>query len=210
MPAWHRGLGLDPTLTPEFTHTPGQIAFTPDGSELVVTTKANGSQVDVFAVSLHGPSATATVTALPGAVPFAVAFDKGGHLVLAEAGTNAVATFTVNHNGTLTANAQAATGQAATCWITGTGSRFYASNAGSASLSGFRDRGDGVLTAFGNTSTHPGTVDATITTDGRFLYAQTGAGGIVDGFRINPDGSLTPTGSITVPGAVGGEGIAAS
>src|SRR5262249_27518937 len=49
VPAWHRSLGLDPTLTPEFTHTPGQIAFTPDGSKLVVTTKANGNAIDVFA-----------------------------------------------------------------------------------------------------------------------------------------------------------------
>ena len=32
IPSWNRPLGLDPTLTPEFTHTPGQVAFTPDGS----------------------------------------------------------------------------------------------------------------------------------------------------------------------------------
>ncbi len=210
VPAWHRGLGLDPTLTPEFTHTAGQIAFTPDGSKLVVTTKANGNDIDVFPVNLHGLSATPVVTVLPGAVPFAVAFDTRGHLVLAEAGTNAVATFTINRDGTLTAIAQAATGQAATCWITGTGTRFYTSNAGSASLSGYHDNGDGTLSALGNTSTSPGTVDATITTDSRFLYVQTGASGIVDGYRINPDGSLTPVAAVTVPAAVGGEGIVAS
>src|SRR5262249_27768269 len=34
VPAWHRALGLDPTATPEFTHTPGQVAFTPDGRHL--------------------------------------------------------------------------------------------------------------------------------------------------------------------------------
>ena len=33
IPAWHRDLGLDPTQTPEFTSTPGQVAFTPDGSQ---------------------------------------------------------------------------------------------------------------------------------------------------------------------------------
>ncbi|MDQ1510437.1 MAG: hypothetical protein QOG50_2281, partial [Actinomycetota bacterium] len=31
----------------------------------------------------------------------------------------------------------------------------------------------------------------------------------VDGFRINSDGSLTKIGSVTVPNAVGGEGIVA-
>jgi hypothetical protein len=39
---------------------------------------------------------------------------------------------------------------------------------------------------------------------------QTGANGIVDEFSINPNGSLTSIGSVTVPGGAGGEGIAAS
>jgi hypothetical protein len=39
---------------------------------------------------------------------------------------------------------------------------------------------------------------------------QTGAHGIVDEYRVGDDGSLTPLGSVTVPDAVGGEGIAAS
>ena len=50
VPGRHRGLGLDPAATPEFTHTPGEVAFTPDGDQLVVTTKANGNAVDVFGV----------------------------------------------------------------------------------------------------------------------------------------------------------------
>lgn len=35
-----RKLGLDPTATPQFTNTPGQVAVSPDGSQLIVTTKA--------------------------------------------------------------------------------------------------------------------------------------------------------------------------
>jgi 6-phosphogluconolactonase (cycloisomerase 2 family) len=211
IPAWHRSLGLDPTLAPEFTHTPGQVAFTPDGSKLIVTTKANGNNVDVYQVGFFGGlSATPTVTNLPNAVPFAVAFDAGGHLAIAEAGPNALATFTVNAAGTLTAISDSLTGQAATCWIAGTGVNLYASNAGSATLSGYSDTGSGALTALGTTSTDPGTVDAAASADGRFLYAQTGANGIVDEFSINPNGSLTSIGSVTVPGGAGGEGIAAS
>src|SRR5215472_8943255 len=30
VPAWHRDLGLNPAQTPEFTSTPGHVAFTPD------------------------------------------------------------------------------------------------------------------------------------------------------------------------------------
>src|SRR5262249_26023047 len=69
----NRALGLDASATPEFVNTPGQVAFSPDGSQLLVTTKANGNNVDVFAVGHDGSlSATPTVNNLPGAVPFAV------------------------------------------------------------------------------------------------------------------------------------------
>jgi hypothetical protein len=44
---------------------------------------------------------------------------------------------------------------------------------------------------------------------GRGPYAQTGAKGVVDEFGVGADGSLAAVGSVTVPGAVGGEGIAA-
>jgi DNA-binding beta-propeller fold protein YncE len=74
IPAFHRALGLDPAATPEFTHTPGQVAFTPDGSRLLVTTKANTNAVQVFDVDrLGGLSSKPTTTTLAGAVPFAVA-----------------------------------------------------------------------------------------------------------------------------------------
>jgi DNA-binding beta-propeller fold protein YncE len=49
IPGSNRALGLNPTETPQFTHTPGQVAFSPDGSQLLVTTKANGSDIDAVA-----------------------------------------------------------------------------------------------------------------------------------------------------------------
>ena len=210
VPAWHRDLGLDPALTPEFTHTPGQVAFTPDGTKLIVTTKGNGSDIDVFSLSPSGrPSATPVVNADAGNVPFAVSFDARGHLVVAEAGPNAVATFTISHDGFVTLVDRAATGQAATCWIAADGPAFYASNAGSGTLSGYTDDGSGILQAAGTTAAGPGTVDAAVSGDGRYLYVQAGATGAVDELRVSPGGALTSIGSVTVPGAAGGEGIAA-
>jgi DNA-binding beta-propeller fold protein YncE len=207
IPAWHRRLGLDPAATPEFTTTPGQVAFTPDGRRLVVTTKANGNAVDVFGLDrFGGPSAQPVSTVLPGAVPFAVAFDVRGNLVLSEAGPNAVATFRLDGRGALVPIGQAPTGQAATCWITSVNGRLYLSNAGSGTVSAF----DAALAPVGLTATRGGTVDSTATPDGRFLYVQTGADGGVDAFRIAADGGLTPAGTVTVPGAGGGEGIAAT
>jgi DNA-binding beta-propeller fold protein YncE len=207
VPQWHRGLGLDPAATPEFTTTPGQVAFSPDGDELIVTTKGNGNAVDVFGIDrLGAPAPRPRTTVLPGAVPFAVAFDARRHLAVAEAGPNAVATFVLDRGGTLTPVASTPTGQAATCWIVRVGDRLYLSNAGSGTVSVF----DSALRPVGLTPTRGGTVDAAASGDGRFLYVQTGADGGVDAFRVAAGGSLAPVGSVTVPGAIGGEGIAAT
>jgi hypothetical protein len=211
IPGSNRPLGLDPAATPQFVNTPGQVAFSPDGSNLIVTTKANGNALDVFGVGPFGQlSAAPVVNSEPGAVPFAISFDRAGRLVIAEAGTNALATFTINPDRTITQLAAVPTGQAATCWVAPVDGLFYASNAGSASVTGFRSGLGGRLTLLGNTTTDPGTVDASASSDGRFLYVQSGAAGIVDGFHVNADGSLTGVGSVTVPGAAGGEGIVAS
>jgi DNA-binding beta-propeller fold protein YncE len=211
IPAWHRALGLDSTLTPEFTHTPGQVAFTPDGSKLIVTTKANGNDIDVFTVGEFGRlSAAPVVNADAGNVPFAIGFDTAGDLALAEAGSNAVASFTVNADGTLALVDRVATGQAATCWIVADGTDLFASNAGSGTLSGLFDSGNGTLQTLGTTATDAGTVDAAVTRDGHYLYVQTGAAGTVDEYQVGNGGALTAIGSVTVPDAAGGEGIAAS
>ncbi|MBF9070724.1 lactonase family protein [Streptacidiphilus fuscans] len=211
IPAWHRALGLNAAQTPEFTSTPGQVAFSPDGSKLVVTTKGNGDDIDVFGVGRFGRlSAAPVVTPDAGNLPFAVSFDASGHLAVAEPGANAVATYTLNADGTLTLVDRSATGQRGTCWIVTDGSTLFASNAGSGTLSGYADDGSGTLLSTGDTATDAGTVDAAVTHDGRYLYVQTGAAGVVDGYRVGADGSLTATGSVTVPDAVGAEGIAAS
>jgi hypothetical protein len=206
-----RPLGLNPGATPQFTNTPGQVAFSPDGSQLIVTTKANGSDIDVFGVRPDGLlSASPTVNSEPGAVPFAVTFDPAGHLVVADAGTNALSSFTLASDGTLTPVDSVATGQQATCWVARDGGVDFASNAGSANVSAVASGPRGQLTLLGQTSTDPGTVDAAVAPGGRFLYVQTGGNGIVDEFAVGAGGSLTAIGSVTVPGAVGGEGITAA
>ena len=206
--AWHRGLGLDPEQTPVFTSTPAQIGFTPGGSQLVVTTKNGDNSILVFAVR-PGALGAPVRTSLPGAVPFGFDFDAHGNLAVTEAGPNVVATFGVSSDGSLTALDSAATAQAATCWLVANDGTVYASNAGSASLSSYRVGPTGDLTALGNTATDKGTVDAAVSSDGAYLYVQTGATGTVDAYRIGSDGSLTATGSVVVPNAAGGEGIVA-
>jgi 6-phosphogluconolactonase (cycloisomerase 2 family) len=207
-----RSLGLTiPSDGTQFTHTPGQVAFSPDGSQLIVATKAASNAIDVFGVEANGRLSTSpVVNAEPGTVPFAVTFDRAGHLVVAEAGTNALATFALARNGTLAEIDTVATSQSATCWVARAQGYFYASNAGSASVSGYHSDAGGQLTLIGATATDPGTVDAAASAGGQFLYVQAGANGVVDEFHVNPDGSLTSVGSVTVAAGAGAEGIVAS
>ncbi|WP_238164674.1 lactonase family protein [Kribbella pittospori] len=208
----HRALGLPVTTgAQEFTHTPGQVVVTPDGSSVIVTTKAAGNSLLVFGSFVPAQLAKAPVVVDDaGNVPFAAVFDRFGHLAVAEAGTNTVATYAVERGHRLRLLNRTPTGQMATCWIAGAGGNYYLSNAGSNSLSGYRAEHDGSPVALGNTATGQGTVDAAVTPDNRYIYVQTGKVGAVDAFRIESDGSLTKTSSTVVPNAAGAEGIAAS
>ncbi|MFD3523313.1 lactonase family protein [Streptomyces sp. NPDC058653] len=206
--AWNRALRLDTGTAPEFTHTPGQVAFTPDGSRLVVTTKMGGNSIEVFDLDRTGaPAAEPVVSSKPGSVPFGLTFDRHGRLVVADTGPNVVLTFRIEKRGDATLLDDTPTGQQASCWIVRVGDRFYVSNAGSNTLSGFRQHGGARLEPLGNTPTGVGTVDAAVSPDKRYLYVQTGGVGAVDGFRVNDDGSLTKISITPVPDAVGGEGI---
>ena len=95
-----RPLGL--AQNANFTHTPGQIAFSTDGSRLIVTTKMSTNALDVFAVTPDGRlSASPVVNAEPGTAPFSVTFDTAGHLVVANANSS-VSTFSLHQDGTVT------------------------------------------------------------------------------------------------------------
>jgi hypothetical protein len=210
IPRSNRPLHLNPSATPQFTNTPGQVSFTPDGSHLIVTTKANGNDIDVFGVGFGGElSASPVVNSEPSAVPFAITYTPAGQVVIAEAGTNALTTFALNASGHLTQLDQVGTGQMATCWVAGYGRHLFAANAGSGEITGYADGSAGHLAVIGQTSTDPGPVDMAVGPHGHFLYAQTGGNGIVDEYSMS-GGSLTEIGSVTVANAAGGEGIAAA
>jgi 6-phosphogluconolactonase (cycloisomerase 2 family) len=164
----------------------------------------------VFDVTPDGRLSNApVVNAEPGTVPFAVTFDRGGDLVVAKAGTNAIATYRLDPDGSVTLLDRVATGQSATCWVAPANGFLYASNAGDATESGFAAGSDGSLTLLGTTATDPGTVDAAGTPDGQNLYVQTGGTGVIDAFQVTSSGALTPIGSVVLPGGAGGEGIVA-
>ena len=193
-------LGLDPAPTPEFTTRPGQVAFTPDGSRLVVTTKANGNTIDVSASPVGRPLVRRGDDARRhGAVRRHVRRGRRPrrHRGRAERGRDVQ----LHRDGTLTPLAPPPTGQAATCWIVDRQRPFYVSNAGSGTVSGVRRRAHGL----GNTATDAGTVDAAVSR--RPLPLRADRRGRHRGcVPHRPGGSLTAVGTVAVPGAVGGEG----
>jgi 6-phosphogluconolactonase (cycloisomerase 2 family) len=210
IPGSARSLGLANGNPPFFLTSPGQVGFTPDGHQLIVTTKASGSLIDVFQVEPDGTLSAAPV-ANPSAtpVPFAFTFGPAGKLVMGEAGTSSVTTYDLRQDGTLTDPQSQSDGGAALCWITRVGPFFFVSNTGSSTISSYRIDAGGqpVLVNAVAAATNPGTID--LASSGRFLYAETGTLGSVDEFRVESDGSLTPLGSVhDLPPGI--EGIAAT
>jgi 6-phosphogluconolactonase (cycloisomerase 2 family) len=213
IPGSARALGLANTDPPNFLTAPGQVGFTPDGQQLLVTTKASQNSIDVFQVGLNGRLSQAPVSntsATP--VPFAFTFTPTGRLAAGEAGASAVSTYEIGSDGTLTDAKSQADGQAALCWITRVGDHYYVSNTGSNTLSGYTIASDGQPSLVGATgvvaATEPGPIDSTSPPGTSFLYAETGSG-TVDEFSVNPDGSLAQLGVIGgLPAGI--EGIASS
>lgn len=208
-----RGLGLANSVPPNFLTSPGQVGFTPDGRQLVVTTKASGSRIDVFAVGLGGllsASPVANASATP--VPFAFTFTPTGRLAVGEAATSSLSTYIVQSAGTLAAPESLSDGQMALCWIQRAGEFYYVANTASNTISGFRIDREGQPRLLADNgvvaTTEPGPIDMTAPSAGGLLYAQTG-GGSLTGYHINADGTLTTIATIhDLPTGI--EGIAST
>jgi 6-phosphogluconolactonase (cycloisomerase 2 family) len=205
-----RSLGLANTDPPTFLGAPGEVGFTPDGRQLVVTTKTSGSTIDVFAVRRDGRlSAAPVANASATPVPFAFTFSPGGRLVAGEAGASAVTTYALGADGVLTDPRSQRDGQVALCWIHRVGPFYFVSNTGSNTLSSFSVGLDGQpsLLAAVAAPTDQGPIDLA-SSDG-WLYVEAGLAGAVDAFRVADDGALVPIGSVGgLPAGI--EGIAAN
>lgn len=209
-----RSLALANGVPPFFLTSPGQVGFTPDGRKLLVTTKASTSAIDVFAVGSDGRLSAAPVvnpSATP--VPFAFTFTPSGRLVDGEAGTSSATTYAVQADGSLADPKSQSDGQTALCWITPARGFYYVANTGSNTLSGFTIDAAGQPSLVGATgvvaTTEPGPIDLAASSDGSFLYGETGLASTVDEYHVESDGSLTKLGTVTgLPPGI--EGIAAS
>jgi 6-phosphogluconolactonase (cycloisomerase 2 family) len=194
---------------------PAQVAFSPSGSELVVTEKGT-STIDTFQVGPHGVAQPGVSSPSAGGTPFGFQFDSLGRAFVSEAAGSA-SSYTVDASGAHTISGAVVTHQAAPCWlvVSPDGRWAYTANAGAGTISGFSIAPDGsiaLLDASGATGSfgagsHP--LDEAVSSDGHFLYVLVDGHHTIGGFRVNADGSLTPLGEVgTLP--AGAVGLAAS
>jgi hypothetical protein len=213
LPRSSRSLGLNNSNPPNFLQSPGQVGFSADGADLLVTTKSSTNAVEVFPVGPGGQlSAAPTVTTDGSNVPFSFTFTPDNQLVLAEAGPSALHTFSLAPGGALASlTGSLGDGQAALCWVTAADGFYYVANAGSNTLSAYAVAASGTLSLVGPTgvvaATDAGPIDMAASASGPYLYGEAGGAGAVDEFQVNSDGSLSPLGSVAGLGA-GIEGIA--
>lgn len=196
-----RSLGLANEDVPRFDTSPGEVEITPDGRNLVVTTKGNDT-VEVFPLKRNGlPAVTEpVVNKSAGNVPFAISFDRSGsRMLIAEAEKSTVTTYKVEHNGTLKVlQKPLANGQEVLCWLERAGDHFYGGNTGNSTVTGYRmdKHGRLALTNEVGVATPPsaksqGVIDIAVTGDEKFVYVQNATSGTIDGFRVEKNGSLT-------------------
>jgi 6-phosphogluconolactonase len=201
-PVSNGGVGAAPGLA--------QIAFSSDGSTLVVTEKTT-NLLDTYQVDDGLASAPVTHPS-SGAVPFGFAFDRHGHAIVSEA-SGAVSSYQIDGSGFSVISPSVVNTQVAACWIaiSKNGKFAYTTNAGSGSISSYAIGADGSLTLLNPVagSTGPGSspVDMAFSINGRYLYALGAGSHTITIFQMNADGSLTSTGSVSVP--VGVVGLAA-
>lgn len=203
-----RPLKLTPATGPtQFLNTPAQIGFTPDGQHLIITTKGNGSLIDVFTMEPDGrPSDTFIANPAGTPIPFGFTFDDHAHLVVTDAANSTLTTYTIHPDGTVTQLASQPDGQQAMCWVAHAAGNFYVADSGSNTITGYHIDPAGTPTMFTRANTRQGPTDLTGTRDGQFLYIQVGTTGGLDSYGITSEGTLTPLATLTVPNSA--EGIA--
>jgi 6-phosphogluconolactonase (cycloisomerase 2 family) len=206
--------GSKRTLAGGIGSAPAQVSFSPDGEVLMVTEKAT-NLIDTWTVDDDGFAEDRQTSTSSGATPFGFAFARRNFAIVSEAGPSALSSYEIDDDGQLELETATLTdGQKANCWVVVTKNQRFAftTNTGSGNISSYVVSRDGSLTLLNAVaaSTGRGTapIDMALSNDSHFLYIREATKGMVDGFRVENDGSLTP---ITSAGGVpaGAQGVAA-
>lgn len=207
-----------PTL-PAIGPIAAEIHFDNTGLLLYVA-EVGTSLIDTYSINFDGTPSEDRIQNSFGNAPFAFAFDPRDNLLVTEVreasgtvGQGAVTSYQLKRDGILnTISGSVPDSQTAPCWIaiTPDGRFAYAVNTGSAVISGYQVGYNGELSLLGNgvtAQTASAPLDNALTRNGRYMYDVTG-GGLIFGYQVEADGSLTP---LNLPAAVpaGSRGLVA-
>ena len=180
--------------------SPEQIGFTDDGRVLVVAEKAV-NLIDTFVVT-KGIAGSPSATPSNSPAPYGFAFNNHGFLVISEAATGTLSSYSVSDNGALkTVSDSVPDFGLAPCWvaISPDGRVAYTSNAHGGTISSYRVSGTGTLTlssSVAGTASTP-TLDLALNNNGHTLYALNG--GEITSYHASHDGSLATLSSVPAP-----------
>jgi 6-phosphogluconolactonase len=197
--------GGDQTLDPSDAD-PAQVAFSPDGSMVVITQRGTDSIV-TYEVTADGTFGASSEIASEGPTPYGFAFTSGGTLVVTEAfgaekGAAAASSYAIEDGSLVTRTSSVGNGRSEICWAVITpDDRFaFTTNFADGAVSRYAIAADGSLsledaTAGISVEGMAGLRDEALSSDGRFLYAIDADGGCIYGWSVEAEGSLEPVGS---------------
>ena len=185
---------------------PAQVAFSPDGSMIVITERGTDSIV-TYEVADDGTFGASRAIASQGPTPYGFAFTSGDVLVVTEAfraekGAAAASSYVIVDGSLEPHSASVGNGRSEICWAVVTpDDRFaFTTNFADGAVSRFAIAADGSLsledaTAGISVDGRPGLRDEDLSSDGRFLYAIDADAGRIYGWSVEAEGSLEPVGS---------------
>ena len=190
---------------------PAEVAFNPAGTVLVVTEKAT-NLLDTYVVNARGIAQAPTVTPSNGTTPYGFAFSHRGALLVSDAASGALSSYSVASNGQLTVvSGSVPDGQAAPCWVAVAGSYAFTSNAHGGTITSYRIGAGGTLSVAVDVAATTGAADTDLAvggSHGQYLLVWDAGAAELQEFRIGSGGTLTPTYAVfSLPAT--GEGLAA-
>jgi 6-phosphogluconolactonase len=176
---------------------PSCIAINNDGTKLAVS-ELNTNLISVFFIQPDGTPTYPILSKSSGAGPFGSVFLTNEILLVTEAGANALSSYSVNHDGSLSViSSSVLNNQTATCWVvlSQNGCFAYTSNAGGHTITTYEIKYDGHLSVSNIIySTKDGAgapIDSAVYSNN--LYVLNGNEGSISVFQTEREGNLIRT-----------------
>jgi 6-phosphogluconolactonase len=185
---------------------PAQVAFSPDGSMLVITERGTDS-IEMYMVEADGTFGASQAISSQGPTPYGFAFTSRGALVVTEAfraekGAAAASSYAIVNGSLVPRTSSVGNGRSEICWAVVTpDDRFaFTTNFADGAVSRWAIAADGSLSLEDATAGiavdgMTGLRDEDLSSDGRFLYTIDADDGRIYGWSVETEGSLGPVGS---------------